>query len=185
MKSQYLFSRTSLFTKTTSALCTFCLITLISTSSITLTRVARGQEVHTVVDQIPEIIGGMAALAEKIKYPQEAYDAGIEGKVFVSVVVDPEGNITETKVVRSDAEELNDAAVSAFDNLKFEPGIHEGEKVSVKITIPITFKLPEKGAESTTDSDVYSIVDVVPEQKGGLRSLWRKVRLSPGITEVG
>ena len=55
-----------------------------------------------VVEVMPEYPGGMEALIEylgsNIKYPDQAKQEGIEGKVFVNFIVEKDGSIGETKV---------------------------------------------------------------------------------------
>jgi TonB family protein len=79
---------------------------------------------------------------ERIKYPKEALDQGIEGKVFVQFVINKQGEITNVKVLRGVHEKLNDAAAEVIRNApNWEPGRQRGQKVNVKFTIPIVFKL--------------------------------------------
>ena len=98
-------------------------------------------EIFTVVEQLPEIIGGMAALQSSIKYPEIAQKAGVEGKVFVSFVVDENGDVHNPTVARPLGAGCDEAALEAISKAKFRPGRQRGKAVKVRMTIPVTFKL--------------------------------------------
>ena len=49
---------------------------------------------------MPEPIGGMFAIQEKIKYPEIAKRAGIEGKVIIQAFIDENGNVVQAKVIK-------------------------------------------------------------------------------------
>ncbi len=99
------------------------------------------QEIFMVVEQQPEMIGGMEALYDEIEYPDFARRAGIEGRVFVQFVVDQEGNVTNPTVLRSPHEMLSEEALRVIQMMQFTPGMQRGEAVLVRMSIPITFEL--------------------------------------------
>ncbi|WP_158551378.1 energy transducer TonB [Rhodohalobacter sp. SW132] len=98
-------------------------------------------EVYTVVDEMPEIIGGNQALYSKITYPRAAVRSGVEGRVFIQFIVDKEGNVQEPKVLRDIGAGCGDAAVEAVKDVKFKPGRLNGEVVNVQFSMPVTFRL--------------------------------------------
>ena len=119
--------------------------------------------VFDVVEQMPQFPGGaselMRYLSMNIKYPEEAHQAGVMGRVIVTFVVEKDGSISEPTVIRSihsslDAEALR--VVSAMP--KWEPGMQNGEPVRVKYTVPITFSL--KGSDNSAE-DYKTAYDVV------------------------
>jgi TonB family protein len=104
------------------------------------------EEVFTVVEQMPEFLGGMNAmqqfLMKSVLYPQAAREKGIQGKVYVTFVVGKEGSVSNVKIVRGvhpllDAEALR--VVNAMP--KWTPGKQSGKDVAVQFTIPIKFTL--------------------------------------------
>ena len=106
----------------------------------------KNQKVFDVVEQMPEYPGGQAALFEylskNIKYPADAEKKKVEGKVFVTFVVDTDGKITEVSLLRKvfpslDAEAIR--VISAMPN--WIPGKQKGQAVRVKYTVPIMFRL--------------------------------------------
>ena len=77
-----------------------------------------------------------------IIYPEEAEEKGIEGKVFVTFIVEPDGNIDEVKVASSVHKLLDNEAVRVIKSMpKWIPGKQNGEPVRVKYTAPISFRL--------------------------------------------
>lgn len=98
-------------------------------------------EVYTVVDEMPEMIGGVSALYGEIKYPSAAIRSGIEGRVFIQFVVDKEGNVRDEKVLRDIGGGCGEAALDAVKEVKFTPGKKGGVAVNVQYSMPVTFKL--------------------------------------------
>jgi TonB family protein len=95
------------------------------------------------IENSPMLVGGMKALQLDLSYPEKARKAGIEGQVVLEVVVDRTGSIRDLTVKQSDNELLREAALQAVKEQTFEPGHREdGERVPVRITLPVTFKLP-------------------------------------------
>ncbi|NBB75071.1 MAG: TonB family protein [Bacteroidetes bacterium] len=99
------------------------------------------QEVFIVVEDRPELIGGMAALQQAVEYPEFAKKAGIEGRVFVQFVVDEQGNVTNPQVTRGVHKLLDQAALEAVREMKFKPGKQRGKAVKVQMSLPVTFRL--------------------------------------------
>ena len=106
----------------------------------------KNQKVFDIVEQMPEYPGGQAALFEylskNIKYPADAEKKKVEGKVFVTFVVDSDGNITDVSLLKKvfpslDAEAIR--VISAMPN--WIPGRQKGQAVRVKYTVPIMFRL--------------------------------------------
>ena len=93
------------------------------------------------VDELPEIIGGMAALLENVVYPEAATERGIEGTVYLDAYVDEIGTVMKVSVVRGIGGGCDEAAVEALQKTRFKPGKLKGEPVKVRISIPIVFIL--------------------------------------------
>ena len=90
---------------------------------------------------MPEPAGGLKSLYKNVKYPSRAIDRKIEGKVFVMVWVDEAGKVNDAKVVKGIGEGCDEAAVSAINKTKFNPGENGGKKVKVKFALNLVFKL--------------------------------------------
>ena len=99
-----------------------------------------------ICEEMPEFPGGMKEcmifLSKNIKYPANAKEKGIQGRVIVQFVVNTDGSIVEPKVVRGVDPELDKEALRVLQMMpKWKPGKQKGEAVRVKYTIPIMFKL--------------------------------------------
>jgi protein TonB len=95
---------------------------------------------------MPDFPGGQAALmqylAKNIKYPKEAIEANITGKVFVQFVIEKDGSITNAKIARSASTLLDAEALRIVNNMpQWIPGKQRGKAVRVAYTLPISFSL--------------------------------------------
>lgn len=104
------------------------------------------KEVFQKVDQMPEFPGGIEQLkvyiANHLVYPPEASKKKIQGKVFVSFIVDKEGKVTNVEVVRGVDPLLDKAAFKVISELpQWKPGENKGKLVNVAYTIPVKFAL--------------------------------------------
>lgn len=107
---------------------------------------ANTDEVFKVVEVDPEFPGGEEALykylAENIKYPVMAKNNKVEGRVYITFVIDKDGTVSDAKVLRSVNEELDAEALRVINAMpKWKPGMQRGVPVRVQYNIPISFKL--------------------------------------------
>ena len=120
------------------------------------------KEAFDVVEQMPQFPGGpealMQFLSQNVKYPKEAYEKNVQGRVIASFVVEKDGSITEA-VIRKSIDPLLDAeALRVIGSMpKWEPGMQNGEAVRVKYTVPITFKLQGGSTEKTAEKYILEI----------------------------
>lgn len=103
-------------------------------------------EVFSVVEQMPEFPGGTEELykflGENIKYPTQARENGISGKVFVNFVVEPSGAITNVKLLRGISGGCDEEAIRVVKMLpRWKPGKQNGKAVRVSFNLPVNFQL--------------------------------------------
>ena len=106
----------------------------------------QGNDVLSVVEQMPEFPGGQTELlrwiSEHIHYPIYAEKNGIQGRVICTFVVERDGSVTDIQVARSIDPSLDAEAVRVLSQMpNWNPGKQNGSPVRVKYTVPITFKL--------------------------------------------
>ena len=77
----------------------------------------------------------------KPQYTAKAREAGIQGFVVLDCVVETDGSVGNVKVTKSLDEELDQQAVNAARQWRFEPGKKDGKAVRVQITLEMTFTL--------------------------------------------
>lgn len=104
------------------------------------------QEIFSFAEVMPEFIGGQEEfreyLASNLKYPPLARENEIQGRVFVSFVVEVDGSITNVQVVRSVNPLLDDEARRVIQEMpNWKPGMQNQVPVRVSFTLPISFTL--------------------------------------------
>jgi TonB family protein len=93
------------------------------------------------VDELPEPIGGIAAIQRNVVYPDNAKTSGIQGTVYVEAFLDETGTVTRTNVVKGIGGGCDEAAMNAIRMTQFTPGKQKGKPVKVRMSIPIRFRL--------------------------------------------
>lgn len=105
-------------------------------------------KVYTYVEQMPELPGGggqqaiVNAILKASKYPPLALRNQVEGRLYASFTVNPQGEVSDVKVVKGLGSGLDEEAIRAIKSLpRFIPGKQNGRAVSVSFTVPITYKI--------------------------------------------
>ena len=100
-------------------------------------------EIYTVVDQQPEFPGDVRSyLADKLNYPDQAREAGIEGRVVVRFVVNEEGAISQASVQRGIGGGCDEEALRVVRGMpKWKPAKVNGKPVKSYFSLPIKFTL--------------------------------------------
>jgi TonB family protein len=97
-------------------------------TSIAPVRVGRGiKEPRKIKDKAPH-------------YPEAAKQSRVQGTVILEAYIDPEGNVTDLKVLRG-IPLLNEAAIKAVQQWKYTPTLLEGVPVPVIMTVTVNFRL--------------------------------------------
>ena len=123
---------------------------------------AKADNVFDEVDEMPQFPGGMAGmmqyLSQNIRYPQDAREAGAQGRVIVSFIVEKDGSISNARVAKSTYSSLDEEAlrvVSAMPN--WMPGKQDGQAVRVKYSVPVSFRLGNKEAPNVKGTAMPNI----------------------------
>jgi len=99
--------------------------------------------VYKTIDEPPQVKGGLASLTEDATYPQAARDLGLEGRVYVQAVVNPDGSVREAEIVRGLGEALDREALRVVEDAEFTPGTYNGEPVPARKTVWIQFQIQD------------------------------------------
>jgi hypothetical protein len=144
------------------------------------------------VDTPPKFPGGMTAfykfLGKEVKYPEEAKKNKVEGKVFLSFIVETDGSLSEiTKVGTGIGYGTEEEAIRVLKlSPKWEPGKLDGKLVRVKYHMPMSFTLsndtgtdkkPTTGVNSEATKNTGSIIQKSPDAKGEVKNV--KVKITP------
>lgn len=133
------------------------------------------------LEQPPEVKGGLKALVNHIDYPSLAREADIQGRVFVQFVVTTTGDARAIRVVRGVHPALDSAAVEAVRSVRFTPGRKQGKSVATRMTLPVSFQLPDDTSTGdsqptgTAASDVGTSEQGTRRIEGGLAALQKAV----------
>ncbi len=98
-------------------------------------------EVYTLVDKMPEVIGGeellLKEIHDNIKYNLDCDDYN-GGKVVVGFIVNVDGSLIGKRIIRepSSCAEFGKQILSILDNIKWKPGYCKGKNVPVFISLP-------------------------------------------------
>ena len=108
------------------------------------------KEVYDMVETMPEFPGGIGKLMEyvamNVRYPKEAEEKGIQGRVIATFVVEKDGCITNVEISKSVDPALDAEALRVINAMpKWTPGTQDGGPVRVKFTIPVSFRLQGGG----------------------------------------
>jgi protein TonB len=102
--------------------------------------------VYQTAEVMPSYPGGndalMKYLSTNLKYPENAKSSKIQGKVFVSFVVNSDGKVSNVKVLRGISGGCDEEAVRVVQAMpNWIPGKQKGNNVPVQFNLPIQFKL--------------------------------------------
>lgn len=127
--------------------------------------------VFEVVEVMPEFPGGIGALmkylGENIKYPAEAKEKKIQGRVNVAFIVNQDGSISDTKIIRGASPLLDAEALRVIGSMpKWKPGMQKGKAVRVQYTVPVVFSLKKQEGDINVHSAQFNPKEIKPDANG-------------------
>jgi TonB family protein len=101
------------------------------------------------VEEMPEFPGGdverIRFIQNNLVYPPSAREEGLGGQVIVGFIVEPDGSITDVKILRGVAKILDDEAIRVVKLMpKWKSGIQRNKPVRVIYQMPITFTITKE-----------------------------------------
>jgi TonB family protein len=161
-----------------------------------LSRITKSDDdVFLVVEESASPVDGMQAfyesLVREMKMPEEARAKGVEGKVFVELIIEPDGTTSNHQVLKGIGSGCDEEAVRALkaSNVKWNPAKQRGIPVRQKYVIPITFvsdqqgnlqdqmmqfRSPEK-VEPVSENGVFLVVENSAVPIGGMEALYSEI----------
>lgn len=104
-------------------------------------KLATRQAVLDFADQPPQIVGGLGAYYIHIQYPEAALEQGIQGRLTLTFVVEPDGRTSDVEVLHSLHPLCDSAAVQALRRTHFAPGQQDGKPTRVRMRLPVVFRI--------------------------------------------
>lgn len=143
---------------------------------------------------MPRFPGGEKALlnylGKNIRYPSEALEKQIEGKVIIGFYINEKGKIMDPKIVQSLDPKCDKEAIRVIKRMpKWEPGMKNGRPVNTFYTVPITFSLGEhkkapkdlkkqvmqRAYREQQNEKAIRVAEKMPEFPGGEKALFRYI----------
>lgn len=149
-------------------------------------------EVFQVVEEMPQFSEGSptAWINKHIKYPVEAIEKGIGGKVYVSFIITKTGKIRDAKIAKGANPLLDAEALRVIRSMPaWTPGKQKGQAVDVQYTLPINFGISKPAApKQQTDTpapkadDIFQVVETMPRFNGNQKAwLQENLRIPAGV----
>ncbi|MFD2582864.1 TonB family protein [Pedobacter vanadiisoli] len=109
------------------------------------------------IEKQPEFPGGIAKfykyIGGSIKYPKLAQENNVQGKVFLSFVVEKDGSLSDIQITRGLGSGTDEEAIRVLkESPKWNPGIQNGLAVRVKYNINVNFMLKDPIKETNTNN---------------------------------
>jgi protein TonB len=110
------------------------------------TQITDNDKIYTTpVEVMPEYRGGIERLYNRLQHIRYLFldrMKNIEGKVWVSLVIEKDGSVNNVKMLRGLTEEQDKEVIRVVKNLqRWKPGMQDGKPVRVQYTLPIDFKM--------------------------------------------
>jgi protein TonB len=102
-----------------------------------------GIPIFVAYDEAPQIIGGMTALQKHLRYPRMALISGLEGIVFIRVLVGLDGKAEKTEILRAKPANMGfeESAIEASKKVTWIPAKQRDRSIRVWVSIPVQFSL--------------------------------------------
>jgi TonB family protein len=132
-----------------------------------------GNVKYTAITQNALFPGGDAAfhnyINSNVRYPAEAREKNIQGKVYCSFVVEKDGTISNSKLLRGIGGGADEEAIKVVAAMpKWTAAMQNGQTIRQQFTIPISFTLVESPAKDDDNNEVFTAVEQMTEFPGGL-----------------
>jgi TonB family protein len=132
-------------------------------------------------EQMPEFIGGPAALAKFIStnlvYPEKAGKENIQGTIYATFVIDKDGSVIDPGIIKGIGGGCDEEVIRILKAMpKWNPGKQGGVAVPVVYNLPVKFALKFTEIPKTDENPLpkpYTVVQQMPEYPGGIKALNR------------
>lgn len=107
-------------------------------------------------------------VTSKLKYPEEARKAKVEGRVIVQYTIAKDGSVENAQVVKGIGYGCDEAALAVVNAMpKWTPAMKDGEPVALQMTLPFTFSLPQEETQAAEGyEEVFKVVEEMPRFPG-------------------
>ena len=99
------------------------------------------EDFFVLVEDMPVLKGGLESLQNKVRYPERALRANIQGRVIVQFIVNERGEVENPVVTRGIGGGCDEEAIRVVKQAEFIPGMQRGRPVRVQYSLPVIFVL--------------------------------------------
>jgi TonB family protein len=104
------------------------------------------ENLFVIVEELPSYPGGTDALLKflqaNLRYPEDARKNGIQGRVLMTYIININGEVTSTKVIRGVSPDIDKEALRLTNSIKgWKPAAQNGKPIPMVVTMPIEFKI--------------------------------------------
>lgn len=115
------------------------------------------KEVFTAVEEQAEFPGGlnelMKWLSDNVKYPENAFKNGVQGRVIVKFIIEKDGKIGDASILKGIDPQLDNEALRVVKEMPaWQPAKVNGEVVASYFNLPVTFRIKDDNKEKKTDT---------------------------------
>lgn len=93
------------------------------------------------IEEKPKLVGGVYSLTQNIKYPKEAIENNIEGRILLTCTVTAKGKVENIKIIRGLGFGCDEEAIRLVSEAEWEPGKIENKNAGMEVLIPLKFKI--------------------------------------------
>lgn len=145
----------------------FFIFILFFTYSLKAQQSASKDSIFTYVDKMPDFPGGqselMKFLQKNLRYPPDAREKGIQGRVLTQFIVNEDGTISDLQILTSIGGGCDEEIIRIIRMMpKWEPGMQNGIPVKTYFKLPCTFKLGDENGDGFLNH-----MNSTPQFKGG------------------
>lgn len=100
----------------------------------------KAMEYYVACEIMPEPVGGIGNIQNKVVMPDIVKRDNIDGLVYVNAYINEEGTVDFVEVVKGINPECDTEALRVVKAAKFKPGTQKGKSIKMVVTVPIIFK---------------------------------------------
>ena len=126
------------------------------------------EEAYLIVDKMPTFQDGdlntfRTYVMSRIRYPEEAMQKNITGRVVASFIIDKQGNVTDVQILQTPDRILSEQVIKVLSQSPaWTPGEQDGKAVNVKFTLPVEFNIPsDAAADEPTKPNTPKSIDEI------------------------
>ncbi len=96
-------------------------------------------EYYVACEKMPEIVGGIRNIQNKVIIPEIAKNGSVSGNVYVNAYINESGTVDYVEIVKGLQQDCDNEALRVVKDAKFIPGSQKGKSIKMVVIVPIVF----------------------------------------------